>query len=220
MEDKTCLLQELEEPEEDALSLCDLPIHEKENEGDPFPPKYQSSPSRQDFFEFSTHPNLEMSPALDSIIFCGRVMHKKELPLNESQNKWRSESFNKAQIFHSAKLTEASIRSHSFRVKGPKSVPAPATGSFRYSSSGSKKHKVLIGLAKIQPEMELSEIRKRQGRRPPVPMFPPVGTEEPVISGDRSGGGKSLWRLLRPFRCRSHLTNTLARSSFGCFPLL
>lgn len=207
MEEKLQLL-DLEEPEEDALSLCDLPIHNQDAELEPHPfsPNYRNSPSH--FFEFSIDSKPETNcPSTDRILFCGRVIHQKQrdpLPA-KLQPKQRSESFNKSQTFHSARLTSPT-RSSSFR--------APATGSYRYQSGGSRKYKVLIGLTKIQPEMDLSEIRKRQGRRGPVPMFPVAGAEEPVIAS----GGRSHWGLLRPLRSKSHLGRVLALASFGCFP--
>jgi hypothetical protein len=205
MEDKLNLL-DLEEPEEDALSFCDLPIHNQDSEPHHFSPNYQNSPSRPELFEFSTNSKPETNASAGRILFCGRVIHQRDPLPAKLQPKQRSESFSKSQTFHSARLTSPT-RSSSFR--------APATGSYRYQSSGSKKHKVLIGLTKIQPEMDLSEIRKRQGRRAPVPMFPPGG-EQPVIAS----GGRSHWGLLRPLRGKSHLARVLALASFGCFPLV
>lgn len=159
-----------------------------------------------------------MKPEIDTIIFCGRIMHQKEVSAYnlQTKSKWRSESLNKAHIMHSIGFTNT-IRSNSLRVPGPKPDTAPATGSYRHPDSCSRKHKVFIGPVKIRPEMELSEIRKRQGRRAPVPMFPVVGGDESVIVGGKSGGGRSHWGLLRPLRCRSHLASVLARA-FGCVP--
>ncbi|GMY08729.1 conserved [Fagus crenata] len=212
-------LQDLEESEEDTLSLCDLLIDDQEP--DSYSPKYfPNSPSRPDMFEFSKNPINPTNPK-DTMIFCGRVIHQKNQQDQSHRQALflsRSESFNKSQKFHSARFT-GNARSNSLRVP----TPAPATGSSRYyHKSDSKKHKVLIGLAKIQPEMDLNEIRKRQGRRAPVPMFPVVDGGEPVVAGGgKSGGtGKSHWGLLRPLRCRGHATNALARAAFGCFPLL
>ncbi|KAE7996926.1 hypothetical protein FH972_001603 [Carpinus fangiana] len=198
MEDKPQLLY-LEEAEEDALSLCDLPIHDQDPE-----PSYQNSPARLDLFEFSTNAKPETNPSTDRILFCGRVIHRRDPLPGGVQPKRRSESFNNFQTFHSARLTSPS-RSSSFR--------APATGSYRYQSSGSRKHKVLIGLTKIQP-MDLSEIRKRQSRRTPAPIVPVP--DEPVIVS----GGRSHWGLLRPLRCKSHLARlfTVGSRVFRLFP--
>ncbi|KAL4621386.1 hypothetical protein ACB092_06G224000 [Castanea dentata] len=218
MEDKT-YLQSFEDLEEDALSLCDLSIHDEHAELEE-PNSFSSctdSPSRPDLFEFSTaNPTVKN----DTVIFCGRVIHQKHQEEEEECPRrralWGSESFNKSQKFHSARFT-GNNRSSSLRV--------PATGSFRYQKCESKKHKVIIGLAKIQPQMELSEIRKRQARRGPVPMIPVVvDGREPVIAGNdggkRSGGtgpAKSHWTLLR---CRAHFASVLARATSACFPLL
>lgn len=214
MEDKT-YLQSHEDLEEDALSLCDLCIndeHAELEEPNSFS-SYSDSPSRPDLFEFSTaNPTIKN----DTVIFCGRVIHQKHQEKEEDPRQralWGSESFNKSQKFHSARFT-GNTPSSSLRV--------PATGSFRYQKCESKKHKVIIGLAKIQPQMELSEIRKRQARRGPVPMIPVVSDgKEPAIAGDRKSGGtgpaKSPWALLR---CRAHFASVLARASSACFPLL
>lgn len=220
MEDKT-YLQSHEDLEEDALSLCDLSINDVNaelEEPNSFS-SYSDSPSRPDLFEFST---ANPTTKNDTVIFCGRVIHQKHQEEEEYPRRralWGSESFNKSQKFHSARFT-GNTRSSSLRV--------PATGSFRYQKCESKKHKVIIGLAKIQPQMELSEIRKRQARRGPVPMIPVVvDGREPVIAGGdggkKSGGNgpaKSPWALLRPLRCRAHFASVLARASSACFPLL
>ena len=218
MEDKT-YLQSPEDLEEDALSLCDLSIYDVNaelEEPNSFS-SYSDSPSRPDLFEFSTaNPTIKN----DAVIFCGRVIHQKHQQEEEEHPRrrvlWGSESFNKSQKFHSARIT-GHTRSSSLSV--------PATGSFRYQKCESKKHKVIIGLAKIQPQMELSEIRKRQARRGPVPMIPVVvdGREPVIVGGDggrKSGGtgpAKSPWALLR---CRAHFASVLARASSACFPLL
>lgn len=166
--------------------------------GDPVPL------SCQELFKFSVNPKSEINPKWTWYFFT-IVIYERDPLSAKLQSKQRSESFNKSQTFHSARLTSPS-RPSSFR--------APATGSYRYQSGGSRKYNVLIGLTKIQPEMDLSEIRKRQGRRGPVPLFPVAGVEEPVIAS----GGRSHWGLLRPLRSKSRLGRVLALASFGCFP--
>jgi hypothetical protein len=73
-------------------------------------------------------------------------------------------------------------RSHSLHIETSKPSQAPiSTGSFwdQYSSSNSRKHKVLIGFAKIPTKIELSDIKKRQSRQAPTPMIPAT-----VLAGD------------------------------------
>jgi hypothetical protein len=73
-------------------------------------------------------------------------------------------------------------RSHSLHIETLKPSQASiSTGSFwdQYSSSNSRKHKVLIGFAKIPTKIELSDIKKRQSRQAPAPMIPAT-----VLAGD------------------------------------
>lgn len=68
---------------------------------------------------------------------------------------------------------------------------------------------MLIGLVKYQPEMDLSEIRKRQSRRAPAPMFPVMkGGEQSALADGKSGSAKGHWGLMRMVRCRFHLLST------------
>ncbi|KAK7856662.1 hypothetical protein CFP56_022130 [Quercus suber] len=152
MEDKT-YFQSHEDLEEDVLSLCDLSIHDEHvelEEPNSFS-SYPNSPSCPNLFEFST-----ANPTIKNyiIIFYGRVKHQKHQEEEEEEEDprrralWGSESFNKSQKFHFARFTGNTWLS---------SLHVPVTGSFRYQKCESKKHKVIIGLAKIQPQMELSE---------------------------------------------------------------
>ncbi|MFQ6621990.1 hypothetical protein Gotur_002458, partial [Gossypium turneri] len=78
--------------------------------------------------------------------------------------------------------------------------------SFRSQSSSFRKYKVLIGISKIEPKMELNDMKKRQSRRNhPLPMFPPVATGDMAVleAGDGcDAGGKRghRWSLLRPLK--------------------
>ncbi|MBA0698547.1 hypothetical protein Goari_000254, partial [Gossypium aridum] len=98
-----------------------------------------------------------------------------------------------------------------------------STKGFRsqsYSSFG--KHKVLIGISKIEPKVELNEMKKRQSRRNhPLPMFPPVATDDIAmvdVGNGRSVDGKRghRWSWLKHLKCRPNLFSALAKASLGC----
>ncbi|KAF5729513.1 hypothetical protein HS088_TW21G01680 [Tripterygium wilfordii] len=65
----------------------------------------------------------------------------------------------------------------------------------------------------MPPRMELSEIKKRQSKRSPRPMF--LVAE---VSGDDGGAGRVNSGLLGPWRHRSLLLTVLAKASHGCIP--
>ncbi|KAF3433901.1 hypothetical protein FNV43_RR25004 [Rhamnella rubrinervis] len=209
-----------DEPEEDALSLCDLPLtDETEN----LPSSSSSSSSDgddQDAFEFSTDTESDCRtlPPLDGVVFCGKSIPLRK-PLNHNNN---------SIVLRPAVPTQKPprlggpfcLRSESFKMsRAPASHFATRSKSVRFppakGSSSSRKHKVLIGPAKFPSTMELSDIRKRQDRLAPVMKFPVVDGGQPLVSGE----GKGLFGgLLRPMRFRSSIVGALARACFGCMP--
>ncbi|KAG4911989.1 hypothetical protein AAZX31_19G046900 [Glycine max] len=74
----------------------------------------------------------------------------------------------------------------------------------RRSESGRSRYKTVL---KFPLQMELSDIKKRQDRREPLPPLPRVTAE---CDGD---GGESCWELVRPLRRQGTLKNAF----FGCF---
>ncbi|PRQ58867.1 hypothetical protein RchiOBHm_Chr1g0363961 [Rosa chinensis] len=176
-----------QDQEEDALSLCDLPLHEHSEEESP-----ASVSEPEDFFEFAVDPVYGYYPM--DIVFCG-----KSIPCSKPMNKQfgsRSESF---------KLGHCPSSQSHHVIQEHKSLKS--------KSSNSRKH--LIGLVKYhQQEMDLNEIRKRQGRRAPVAMFPVNGGEKPEVKSE----GKGQSGVMRPLRCRSHLLSALAKAALGCIP--
>ncbi|EXB80111.1 hypothetical protein L484_013438 [Morus notabilis] len=227
-----------QEPEEDALSFCDLPmdnniVKNTEQKGaNIISPT--SSEDDQDLFEFFTSPEAKPAAETETIVFCGKRIEPAKQPSEYVKRPGKGlslfikkESFKKCQFYKHSRSDVVSAkrpvsprgvggnRSGSFRFGGGpnKTAGIPATGSHRYSRSGkggSRKHKVMIGLVKLQPEMELSEIRKRQGRRSPAPMFPATG-----VTGEEAGG-RSHWGILRPLWCRAHFVSALTKASFSC----
>ncbi|VVA12284.1 PREDICTED: conserved [Prunus dulcis] len=181
---------------DDTLSFCDFSLYNDDYDNySPSPRQYPDTP--ESFFEFLVDPDFEP---------------------DSSARDPRNGLF----LFK----TNSFKRSHSFRstldlaISSPFKPSSPATGSCRYQSSKSRKHKmVLIGsLVKPQPKMELRDIKRRQSRRVPKPMFPVANATELVAAAPADGGGALHKGLLRPLRCRAHLVSALVKASFGCIP--
>ncbi|KAM1069218.1 hypothetical protein EV1_001077 [Malus domestica] len=198
-----------QEVDEDALSLCDLPLYDDNGESEKNPitsASYSSAPD--DLFEFRVDPIRRYIPM--DVFFCGKpISPRTQEPLFENPLFSRSESL------------KFSSPSHPYSHRSPGSELVPAFGTCRshQQSSNSRKHKVFIGLVKYQPEMDMNEIRKRQSRRAPAPMFPVISSgEQPSVACGKSGSGKGHWGLMRPLRCRFHLLGALAKVTHGCVP--
>ncbi|KAJ9159959.1 hypothetical protein P3X46_025407 [Hevea brasiliensis] len=188
---------------EDALSFCDLSDLcdieiEPRNE-------IPGSPSNQeDFFEFSTS-ETKSTIVDDNIIFCGKLIscRTEDYPRNPPLPSSITSSSSSPSLLSKNKInTSSSFSRHSSR-----------SGTSRCPSANSRKHKVMIGLAKIPTKMELSDLRERQNRRTPPPVLP-------VVDSGVSDSGKSHWGLFRLFRSRSRdITSILPKTSFGCISL-
>ena len=76
----------------------------------------------------------------------------------------------------------------------------------RRSESGRSRYKTVL---KFPLQMELSDIKKRQDRREPLPP-PPLPR---IPAKDDGDGGESCWELVRPLRRQGTLKNAF----FGCF---
>ncbi|KAK9283329.1 hypothetical protein L1049_011568 [Liquidambar formosana] len=195
-----------EEEAEDALSFCNFPINDvgEESEYNEFSGENPNPSSDQDLFEFFPNPKCSQT---NNIIFCGKIIPYE----------------------HERRLEN---RAKSLRVTSSKPSPspttAPAIGSCRFlsTSAGSKsrRHVFMFGVVpKFRQEMELRDMKKRQSRLAPAPMFPAVGGGEMVVSGE-AGIGKvdnGNWGLLRLLKCRSrtHFGSALA-TSFGCLSVM
>ena len=86
--------------------------------------------------------------------------------------------------------------------------PSGREGRCRRSESGRRSYKTVL---KFPLQMELSDIKKRQDRREPLPP-PPLPIITAKDEGD-SDGGESCWELVRPLRRQGTLKNAF----FGCF---
>ncbi|KAF8026269.1 hypothetical protein BT93_F2929 [Corymbia citriodora subsp. variegata] len=195
-----------EDADEDDLSFCDLPLSSAAVDqpqgffpsGPAHHPPASSLEDASDF-EFSAAPAVS---AVDAFLFCGRSVPYDEHECRVDPLLLHSDSFRPREKLRSDSL---------LRVTRSTSSVAPATACDRSSSSW-RRHRALIGITKFPATMELSDIRKRQGRRAPAPLFPVAEGGKEAVAGGRSGGH---WSLLRPLRCRSHLVNALAKASLG-----
>ena len=215
---------------DDALSFCDLTNDETNYLNDVVFPQTTNPENPFEFF----NPNAEEAePSTETVVFCGEIIPPKQKNefLRHPKNGLfiRRESFKRSHSFRSDVVsTKPSVQYSTNTVSRSSSVRfgrngLPATGNSPFRSSNSRKHKVFIGLVKMQPKMELSEIRKRQQSRKTTPalMFPVKETGEPAIAGDGVGtktSNSTHWGLFRPLRCSAHLVSALTKGSFGCIP--
>ncbi|PON63044.1 hypothetical protein TorRG33x02_277270 [Trema orientale] len=241
------------ESDHDALSFCDLPILDKDVDAELDPSLDSSpSPEELDdqdegMFEFDVNPEILTDHNIvraekEGVVFCGKsIIPPKEAVTGHPRSSGRcsirrESSFRKCQVPYNnststtitTTITRSSDhRSSSFRLGGPKR-PLPGTGSSRCRGGwgGGRKRKVIIGLVRFQlaePKMELSEMRRRQSRRSPVPMFSAAadrGGGEPGGGGRSSGSSTTTthWGLFRPLRCRAHFVSAWTKASLRCLP--
>ncbi|OMO71638.1 hypothetical protein CCACVL1_18116 [Corchorus capsularis] len=200
---------------EETLSFCDLPL---ENYQDlDHHDYYQQSPSSpsHELFEFpSLTPNTPLNNRNDIVAHDDDEIGRYLFPLSSARHMKNSK-----EDLGSLYLVNQKPNSSYFSAKNLRSQSCSS------SSSSLKKHKVFIGLKTIPQKMELSDIKKRQVRKSPSPMFPPVpaGSLELMAAGDGcrgggAGGRSHHWGLLRPLRCRAHFASALAKASLGCIP--
>ena len=144
-------------------------------------------------FEF---PAIDVSSAVpNNVVLFGKVITRRTEPAgpaSESENRVLSKS-----------------RSSSGRTNGFVSwlrSPSGREGRCRRSESGRRSYKTVL---KFPLQMELSDIKKRQDRREPLPP-PPLPR---IPAKDDGDGGESCWELVRPLRRQGTLKNAF----FGCF---
>ena len=198
---------------EETLSFCDLPLENQDLDQSLSFHHSPNSPSHE-LFQFPFIPNTPLNNK-NYIVFCGKLIKERDFDDDQSRYLFPLSS---ARQLNNHKKDLGSLYSLNSRPK-----PSLSTKSFRSQSSCSslRKHKVLIGLAKIPPTMELSDIKKRQSRKNPSPMFPPVAADDlkVVDAGEGCSAGCRRghhWSLLRPLRCRARLVSALAKAS--CIP--
>ncbi|KAK4766211.1 hypothetical protein SAY87_007853 [Trapa incisa] len=211
MEDETSILLGFQDLEDDAISLCSIsspPLISETCNGSSFP-----SLLKDDGFEFS---NINRSsgsvPHVDRILFCGKII-PFENPRYLLQRNFSFKRLRGSDGFESGEAHKLA-RSESLRFPSAKvASAAPEVGSCRYSVGSGRKFKALFGVSKFPARMDMDDIRKRQSRLAPAPLFP-AGSDIALATGE--GSGHSHWGLVRPLRCRSLLVSALARASLGC----
>lgn len=188
----------------DALSLRDFPIHEPDDEDPPC-----RSPSYHDLFEFCTDLKQRTSSSSppSEIVFCGKILEPGSLSLRDKDSDAEGRSFRSN--------SESFMRNQSFRSK---SFSTPVIGSFGYQRSSLRRPMALIGLTRTPSRTELSEIRRRQARLAPAPMFRvvPGDAAAATVAADGTGGEMSPWSLIRALRYRSVLVRVLAKAASSC----
>ncbi|XP_027155735.1 uncharacterized protein LOC113757064 [Coffea eugenioides] len=230
--------EEEEEEAEDTLSFCNLNIQEYKECSVLQSPRDSSA---QDLFEFFSD---ERSPEFFSapdVVFCGKLMHEnRDDQLNEYQKRdyltmVRSHSFRpssrdeKDRSTATKSLVSRQISSSKSRVGSIYRVQNVNISGLTSMSKKSRRRMFMFGPVKFKPEMELSAIKERQGRRSTTSttMSPPTQVKDGGKAVVRSGGkaapaadkGKrsGTWNMVRSLRGKGHLTAVLARS-FGCIP--
>ncbi|MFQ6625407.1 hypothetical protein Gotur_005084 [Gossypium turneri] len=232
-EDITTSIQVLHEEDEEALSLCDLPLEYLDTKNSPTNDhlpnlkhtRTQKSSSEYDpeFFEFFSDKNgSHMCPA-DDLIFGGKLV-----PLKQQQQQYfpsqtqshvllrkRSESLSELRTQNRAVLLR---NSRSLDYQKPKLHRSDmAERNSKPEVSSPKKvvkprwYVFMFGSVKFPPEMELKDIKSRQFRRNPAIMFPDDGKK---MGDNRSSDkGSSSWCLLKALSCRDY-TSVAVTSSF------
>lgn len=203
-------LVHVHDDEEDTLSFRDFPIHEPQSEAGG---SWSDHDDRHDLFEFRT--DLKQKTGSSSsfpseIVFCGKILDAVTLPNEDSA----------LLGLNFVNSSESSLMGNqSFRYRNSsRSFSSPVVGGlFGNQRSNSRRPMALIGLTRTPSRMELSEIRKRQARLAPAPMFHVVPGENTVTAAvDGAGNGISPWRLIKPLRYRSVVVRVLAKAASTC----
>ncbi|CAK9136159.1 unnamed protein product [Ilex paraguariensis] len=248
MEDKGNIIFDYFEEEEDyddTLSFRNLPTNGQHDGGGG--DSLQQSPrtsSAQELFEFFTGLTSEtFTYPTQNLIFCGKIIgHENDNQLKNEYQKRDYLSLNRSASFVKPRnyqlLTDETDRfqaknlSKSFRLSSSdgylsksscssssSSVQKVNITSLTSMSAKSRRRMFMFGPVKFKPEMELTAIKERQGRRVPAPMFPASSGVEVVTSNGcgttRTRGKSQLGNVARSLRNRSYIAAVLPRS-FGC----
>ncbi|GAU32203.1 hypothetical protein TSUD_277830 [Trifolium subterraneum] len=139
--------------------------------------------TKQTNFEFPTSVSNELQ---NNVVFCGKLITRKTEPDQALQK-----------------------RKDNVVVTGMK-LPSGRENRYRRSGSERKNFSGMFGIAKFPLQMELSDIKMRQGRREPIPL-PKLMAEET--------GGESCWEIVRPLRHQGSIMGFL-KASFGCIRIV
>ncbi|XP_027368765.1 uncharacterized protein LOC113874750 [Abrus precatorius] len=225
-------MESQEDDEEEALSLCDLPLNRNSRTPSLDDTSFKKilRPDGSEIFNgFSSSSSSDMCPA-DDIIFCGKLVpFKVEQPLKNliveesksSTRRRRSESLSSVTRSNSVSTCTSSRRvmmrnSKSLdysRLREPSAPEVDRNSSSRSvgasSEAAAKKamkprwYSLMFGTMKVPPEMELSDMKNRQVRRnPSTTLFP--GTDSGGKMVVNRSSGKVSWRILKALSCKDH----------------
>eukprot|EP00262_Sarcandra_glabra_P007729 TRINITY_DN20643_c0_g1_i1.p1 TRINITY_DN20643_c0_g1~~TRINITY_DN20643_c0_g1_i1.p1 ORF type:complete len:251 (-),score=4.52 TRINITY_DN20643_c0_g1_i1:295-1047(-) len=223
---------------DEAISLSDLPsgeaIQDLPKESD-----NRASPDHQ-LFEFTNNFNAEMCAAEDIFLYGKLLPFKSALSDQITSTRNEKTSFLRARSESLGELRSGRGRLMRSSLDGDyrrlHSVPssskasqtvsdrAPGGTCFRnckfslrkenHSGPATPKWRLFVfGLVKGPSEMAMKEIRHRQSRRNPAPLFPVFNGGETVSV--RRGDDKGPWRLLRSLSCTRN-ANAVVTASFPC----
>ncbi|KAJ8747250.1 hypothetical protein K2173_014396 [Erythroxylum novogranatense] len=240
-------LQDFDDTEDDALSLCDLPLNSNFSEWNEFSDDYQSSSFDPDVFEFFSEDFTSSTKPTDNIIFCGKLIPYKGAVQNhgkEVEPKIESKNTKKRGIFPWKSRTSLSKKNRTRSCKAYKdktlSIQEPENGGWDTDCNADKYdfkikkasvlatpikstrwHVLAFGVGRAPARMRLNDIKNRQSKRHPAAK---CSSDQPdVIQNGKSSHGKrakSLWSLLRMLSLKSHPANNIVvKASVGCFPL-
>ncbi|CAI9091089.1 OLC1v1026016C1 [Oldenlandia corymbosa var. corymbosa] len=150
---------------------------------------------------------------------CYESNHKEveEDPTNDNNNKSLRFSGSKSQIQNQTHSSSPYHHHHRHQVQKVN------ISSLTSMSAKSRRRMFMFGPVKFKPEMELSAIKERQGKRLTTLLSPPTvldGGKAVVNDGRKRGSSGSHWGVVKSsLRGRAHLSNVLTRSFvFGCIP--
>ncbi|KAG8473733.1 hypothetical protein CXB51_035581 [Gossypium anomalum] len=206
---------------EETLSFCDLSLENYQDIDDISHHSLNSPSHDHQHFEFPIVPNTPLNNnKANEFVFCGKLINDQGF-VDGDGDQSRS-------VFRLTSVRQFNKKENglgSFYLLNSKPNSCLSTKGFRSQSySCLRKHKALIGITKIEPKMELGDMKKRQSRRNhPLPMFPPMATGDMAMveANDVSGSGEKRgrrWSLLRCLRGTPNLFSAFAKTSLRCIP--
>ncbi|XP_023740194.1 uncharacterized protein LOC111888281 [Lactuca sativa] len=204
---------DINDENDDAFSLRDLQMYDNANANASSTHSSPRTSSGQELFEFFH--TLSNPPETVDIVFCGKVIPGLVGEGNDDHfTLVRSPS---------SRLPDPPAVKHAIPMRSASfstSVKKMNITSLTSMSSKSRRRMFMFGPVKFLPEMEMSAIRERQGRRAPSQMFPVSegGGQETtvkVIAGRHKNQRRDAVKRLT---CRARL-NTVFERSLACLRL-
>lgn len=202
-------VDEAEEEEEDALSLCDLPIHSGVSEWEKFSESQSSSSAsssssgKSEFFEFFSEewnkPARSNLPP-EKIIFCGKEIPPKD-PLPDNDEKCRKSKTRRKSSRKDCDGEPAESKVLALRESEPPPSPLWRSRWFLF----------LFGMdGRFPKQMDLKDMKNRQSRKTP---------SSPLQAPEYRGGNRLRW-MIRTLSCgdsdgQVH-AQAIVKASIGC----